>query len=156
MPVADRYRFIGPPTNPRMADHVDEDLVQRTRALLEPGEIELNGVVIHTSLSGEEEPALHQLTLDAGTRIADHHPDTDPGDTYVHSGNDDPEFGVNQHQGLTLDGEEFVWECQQLLREGRYAVVIYYEAVVDQEGVVAALKELDDVEHVVGVRGDGE
>jgi hypothetical protein len=101
-----------------MSEYVDEDLVRRTRALLEPGNIELNGVVVHTTLSGEEEPALHQLTLDTGNRIAAHHPDTAPEDTYVYSGNDDPEFGVNQHQGLTLDDEAFVWECQQLLREG--------------------------------------
>jgi hypothetical protein len=137
-----------------MADHVDEDLVRRTESLLEPGEIELNGVVIHTSLSGEEEPALHQLTLDAGDRIAEHHPDIGPGDTYVYSGNDDPDFGVNQHQGLTVEEESFVWECQQLLREGRYAVVIYYEAVVDQGAAVAALEELDAVDRVIGVRGD--
>jgi hypothetical protein len=135
---------------------IDEDLYQRTRALLEPGDIELNGIIVHTDLSGEDEPALHQLTLDAGNRIAEHHPDIVPEDTYVYSGNDDPEFGVNQHQGLTLDGEEFVWECQQLLREGHYAVVIYYEAVVDQDGVVAAVETLDHVDSVVGVRGDGD
>ncbi|WP_276258377.1 DUF5778 family protein [Haloglomus litoreum] len=135
---------------------IDEDLVRRTRALLEPGEIELNGIVVHTDLSGEEEPALHQVTLETGNVIADHHPDTAPGDTYVYSGNDDPDFGVNQHQGLTLDGEAFVWECQQLLREGHYAVVVYYEAVVDHEAVVEGVEALDHVDRVVGVRGDGD
>jgi hypothetical protein len=139
-----------------MTDHVDEDLVQRTRALLEPGEIQLNGIVVHTDLAGEEEPALHQLTLDAGEVIAANHPDTAPTDTYVHSGNDDPDFGVNQHQGLTLDDEAFVWECQQLLREGNYAVVVYYEAVADHDAIVAGVSDLDHVDRVVGVRGDDD
>jgi len=133
---------------------IDQDLYQRTQALLEPGDIELNGIILHTDLSGEEEPALHQLTLDTGDRIAEHHPDIAPEDTYVYSGNDDSDFGVNQHQGLALDDEEFVWECQQLLRDGHYAVVVYYEAVVDHDAVAAAAEELDHVEHVVGVRGD--
>ncbi|MFB6207580.1 MAG: DUF5778 family protein [Haloglomus sp.] len=135
---------------------VDQDLYQRTRALLEPGDIELNGLIVHTDLSGDEEPALHQLTLDAGNVIAANHPDTAPEDTYVYSGNDDDDFGVNQHQGLTLDDEAFVWECQQLLREGQYAVVVYYESVVDHEPVVAAVEDLDHVDSVVGVRGDGD
>jgi hypothetical protein len=152
--TGDRYLFTGAWPIPGMSEHVDEGLVRRTRALLEPGDIELNGVVVHTTLSGEEEPGLHQLTLDTGNRIAAHHPDTAPEDTYVYSGNDDPEFGVNQHQGLTLDDEAFVWECQQLLREGSYAVVTYYEAVVDHDALLSDLEELDDVDRVVGVRGD--
>ena len=136
-----------------MSDAVDEDLYRRTEALLEPGDIRLNGVIVRTDLTGEEEPTLHQATLDIGNLIAEA-AGVDPADTYVYSGNDDPEFGVNQHQGLTLDDEAFVWECQQLLREGAYAVVVYYEAVVDHEGLLADLEELDDVEHAVGVRGD--
>jgi hypothetical protein len=136
-----------------MADIVDEDLYRRTEALLEPGEIELNGVILHTALAGDEEPALHQLTLDAGDLVAEHHPDIDPAETYVYSGNDDPDFGVNQHQGLALEGDEFVWECQQLLREGHYAVVLYYEAVVDQAALVDAMMTLDGVDSVVGVEG---
>ncbi|QLH83912.1 DUF5778 family protein [Halosimplex pelagicum] len=122
------------------ADAVDTDLYQRAQALLEPGEIELLGVIVHTDLSGDQEPTLHEATLEIGNHIAEH-AGIEPTDTYVYSGNDDGEFGVNQHQGLTLDGDEFIWECQQLLREGTFDVVFYYEADIDQEGLVEALRE---------------
>ncbi|MEF8842551.1 MAG: DUF5778 family protein [Haloarculaceae archaeon] len=122
-----------------MADAIDEDLYRRALALLEPGEIELVGVIVHTELDTSAEPKLHQLTLEAGDVIAEG-AGVDPTDTYVHSGNDDPDFGLNQHQGLTLDGDEFVWECQQLLREGTYDVVFYYEASADQEEIVGRLR----------------
>jgi hypothetical protein len=134
-----------------MSDAIDDDLYERTKALLEPGEIRLNGVIVHTELTGEEEPTLHQLTLDVGNVIADN-AGIEPTDTYVHSGNDDPDFGVNQHQGLTLDGDEFVWECQQLMRDGTYDVVFYYEADADQDGIVADLEA--DGHNVTGVRGE--
>jgi len=120
--------------------HRDPDLYQRAEALLEPGEIELAGMIVHTDLSGDDEPELHQTTLEVGNHIAEY-AGHDPGDTYVYSGNDDSDFGVNQHQGLTLDGDDFVWECQQLLREGSFAVVFYYEADIDQEGLLAAVRE---------------
>jgi len=122
-----------------MADAIDDDLYRRTQALLEPGDIELVGVILHTDLGTDAEPKLHQLTLDVGDAIAER-AGVDPTDTYVHSGNDDPDFGMNQHQGLTLDGDEFVWECQQLLRDGTYDVVFYYEASADQEGIVETLR----------------
>jgi len=122
-----------------MADPIDDDLYRRTQALLEPGDIELVGVILHTDLGTDAEPKLHQLTLDVGDAIAER-AGVDPTDTYVHSGNDDPDFGLNQHQGLTLDGDEFVWECQQLLRDGTYDVVFYYEASADQEGIVETLR----------------
>jgi len=122
------------------ADTVDSDLYQRAQALLEPGEIELLGLVVHTDITGDEEPLLHEATLEVGNDIADH-AGIEPTDTYVYSGNDDAEFGVNQHQGLTLDGDEFVWECQQLLREGTFDVVFYYEADIDQEGLLNSVDE---------------
>ena len=122
------------------ADTVDSDLYQRAQALLEPGEIELLGLVVHTEITGDEEPTLHEATLEIGNHIADH-AGIEPTDTYVYSGNDDAEFGVNQHQGLTLDGDEFVWECQQLLREGTFEIVFYYEADVDQEGLLDSVGE---------------
>ena len=122
------------------ADTVDSDLYQRAQALLEPGEIELLGLVVHTEITGDEEPTLHEATLEVGNHIADH-AGIEPTDTYVYSGNDDAEFGVNQHQGLTLDGDEFVWECQQLLREGTFDVVFYYEADIDQEGLLNSVDE---------------
>lgn len=114
-------------------DTLDADLFKRTKALLEPGEIELNGVIIHTDLENDQEARIHQATLDIGRIIAEH---ADVGETYVHSGNDDPEFGLNQHQGLTIANDEFVWECQQLLRNGTFDVVFYYESDADQEAIV--------------------
>ncbi|UPM43288.1 DUF5778 family protein [Halocatena salina] len=132
-----------------MDNVLEEDLIERTKALLEPGEIELNGLIVHTELESDQESRLHQLTLDVGEQIANH---ADAGETYVYSGNDDPEFGLNQHQGLTLADDAFVWECQQLLRDGTFDVVFYYEATVDQSAL------LDDVEsedvRVTSVEGD--
>ncbi|MFC7167578.1 DUF5778 family protein [Halospeciosus flavus] len=134
-----------------MAETVDADLHQRAAELLAPGDIELHGAVLHTDLDSDRESEMHQLTLDADEVIADF---AEKGDTYIYSGNDDERFGVNQHQGLTLDGDEFVWECQQLLREGTYDVVIYWEATDDHAAVVDALDdELDAT--VVGVTEDG-
>ena len=123
-----------------MSDAVDEDLYRRTEALLEPGDIRLNGVIVRTDLTGEEEPTLHRVTLDIGNLIAEA-AGVDPADTYVYSGNDDPEFGVNQHQGLTVEADEFVWECQQLLRDRTYVVVFYYEADADQSGILTDLED---------------
>ncbi|MEF8806567.1 DUF5778 family protein [Natronomonas sp.] len=134
-----------------MSDAIDEDLYERTRALLEPGEIQLNGVIVRTDLTSDEEPTLHQATLDVGNVIAEAS-GIDPKDTYVYSGNDDERFGVNQHQGLTLDDEEFVWECQQLARDGTYDVVFYYEADADQEAIVEGVEELGF--DATGVRGE--
>jgi hypothetical protein len=133
-----------------MSGAIDEDLYERTRALLEPGEIELNGVVVHTDLGGDEEPTLHQATLDVGGVIAEA-AGIDPDETFVYSGNDDEEFGINQHQGLTLEEEAFVWECQQLMREGSYDVVFYYEADADQAAIVEGVEALGfDVTSVPG------
>ena len=134
-----------------MSDVTDRDLYQRAKALLEPGDIELNGLIVHTDLTGEEEPTLHQLTLDVGETITEH-AGLDPADTYVYSGNDDSEFGLNQHQGLTLEEEEFVWECQQLMREQHYEVVFYYEASADQDGIISDLD--DDGRDVTSVPGE--
>ncbi|MBV0924703.1 hypothetical protein KTS45_10885 [Halomicroarcula limicola] len=133
------------------ADALDDDLYRRTKQLLEPGEIQLNGAVVHTEYDGDDEIEMMQATIDVGDAIAEGY-GMDPEDTFVYSGSDDPEFASNQHQGLTLDGEEFVWECQQLLREGSFDLVFYYEASADHEAI------LDDIEErgfdVTGVRGD--
>ncbi|MDX1745521.1 MAG: DUF5778 family protein, partial [Halobacteriales archaeon] len=40
-----------------------------------------------------------------------------------------------------LDGDAFVWECQQLLRDGTYDIVFYYEATADQEAILEDLRE---------------
>ncbi|MDG5776440.1 DUF5778 family protein [Haloarculaceae archaeon H-GB2-1] len=117
---------------------IDNDLYQRTQRLLEPGDIELVGAIVHTDYDSGQEAELHQATLEVGDVIADYAVGED---TYVYSGNDDPDFGVNQHQGRTLDGDEFVWECQQLLREETFDVVFYYEADVDQDSLIEDVRD---------------
>ncbi|MFC7046771.1 DUF5778 family protein [Halobacteriaceae archaeon GCM10025711] len=133
-----------------MDEAATEDLYERAAALLEPGDIHLHGAVIHTDLGSDEESMLHQATLDAGDVIAEHSVGED---WYVYSGNDDERFGVNQHQGLTIEGDEFVWECQQLLRGDTFDVVFYWEATDDITDVLDALRE--DGFEVVGVTEDG-
>jgi hypothetical protein len=120
-----------------MSDAVDEDLRRRTEALLEPGEIDLLGAIVHTDIPGSDDLAMNDVTLEAGELIADH---AGVEEWYVHSGNDDPEFSSNQHQGRTMDGE-FVWECQQLLRDGSFDLVFYYEADLDQGALLDAIRE---------------
>jgi len=139
---------------------VDRELYRRARALLEPGEIALNGIIVHTDLGTDREPELHEATVRVGDVIAGR---AERGDTYVYSGNDDPEFGLNQHQGLTVDDDAFVWECQQLLREETYDVVFYYEAELPQEAIVEDVEALgfEVTSLLVGsdrdeVSGDGE
>jgi hypothetical protein len=133
-----------------MGDALDEDLYRRTKQLLEPGEIELNGAVVHTDFGGDEEVEMHQATVDVGEVIAEH-AGHEPADTFVYSGTDDTDFASNQHQGLTLDDEAFVWECQQLLREGSFDVVFYYEASADHEAILDDVRDLGF--EVTGVEG---
>ncbi|WP_435062504.1 DUF5778 family protein [Halobaculum sp. EA56] len=131
-----------------MSDTLDRDLYERTKALLEPGDIDLLGMVVHTALDGQQDLEMHELTVDLNEVIADH---AGAGETFIYAGNDDPDFSSNQFQGLTLDGEEFVWECQQLLREGSFDLVFYYEAGVDQEALAADVTALDNVDDVTVV-----
>jgi len=130
-----------------MADAVDEDLRRRTEALLEPGEIDLNGAIVHTDIPGEDDLAMTDATLEVGELIAEH---AGVEEWYVHSGNDDPEFSSNQHQGRAMD-DSFVWECQQLLRGGTFDIVFYYEATVGQNALLDAIREAGY--RVTGVRG---
>ncbi|RQH03380.1 DUF5778 family protein [Natrarchaeobius oligotrophus] len=132
------------------ASPIDEDLYRRTKALLEPGEIELNAAIVHTDYDGSEDVQMMQATIDVGDIVAEH-AGYDPKDCYVYSGNDDPDFSSNQHQGLTLEDESFVWECQQLLREGSFDVVVYYEASADHEAILEDVRELGY--EVTGVEG---
>lgn len=133
-----------------MSQPVDQELYRRAATLLEPGEIELHGAVVHTSYSGDEESLVHRATVEIGDVIADA---VGASETYVYSGTDDPEFGLNQHQGRTLDEDAFVWECQQLRREGRYDIVFYWEATDDHAAVV---DEIGDAGYeVMGVTADG-
>jgi hypothetical protein len=133
-----------------MEDVLDEDLYNRTKQLLEPGEIELNGAVVHTDFGGDKETEMHQATVDVGEIIAEH-AGHDPMDTFVYSGTDDTDFASNQHQGLTLSDESFVWECQQLLREGSFDLVFYYEASANHEAILEDVRDLGF--DVTGVEG---
>jgi hypothetical protein len=136
-----------------MSDVIDAELRRRTWELLQPGDIELDGLVVHTDLDGSDETRMHQLTVEVGDAIAEH-AGLEPTDTFVYSGTDDAEFASNQHQGRTLDGEEFVWECQQLLRDGSFDVVFYFEADADTEGILAAVER--DGYDATAVRGDAD
>lgn len=130
--------------------NVDEDLYRRTEQLLEPGEIDLAGAIVHTNLESDEDIEMYQVTVDIGEIIADG-AGYDPADTYVYSGSDDTDFASNQHQGLTLDDERFVWECQQLLRNGTFDIVFYYEISADQEAILEGIRERGF--EVTGVEG---
>lgn len=131
-----------------MADAVDDDLYKRTVALLEPGEIDLVGCIVHTDLSGREDLEMHELTVELNDVVAAH---TGVGESYIYAGNDDPQFASNQFQGRRLDDDGFVWECQQLIRDGTFDLVFYYEATADQDALVAAAEELDHVDRVTPV-----
>ena len=124
------------------AEVPDPELYRQTQALLEPGEIDLAGAIVHTTLGVDEEPAMTELTVDVGYTLAELLTDEE---IYVYSGNDDPEFGANQHQGLTLDEETFVWECQQLFRDGSYDIIFYFETGVAAETVVESIEATHDV-----------
>ena len=119
-------------------DTTTHDLVQRVRALLAPGEIDLAGVIIHTPYGSDEEIEMFEATLAVGELIA---AEAGVEDWYVYSGNDNAEFSSNQHQGLRLADDEFVWECQLLLRENTFDIVMYYEATMEQEALVAAIED---------------
>lgn len=118
---------------------VDRDLYRRTKALLEPGEIELIGCIVHTDLGGDEDLEMQDLVVDVNDVIA---ANADAGETYIYAGNDDTDFSSNQYQGLTVDDDEFVWESQHLLRDGTFDLVFYYEASADQDGIVEGIEAL--------------
>lgn len=136
---------------PAMSEALDAELHRRTWELLQPGEIELDGLVLHTGFDGSQEPEMHQATVEVGDLIAAHGGYV-PADTFVYSGTDDPEFASNQHQGRTLDDESFVWECQQLLREGAFDVVFYFEQTDALDELVSAVREAGY--DATGVPGD--
>ncbi len=120
-----------------MSDVLDDDLYTRTKALLEPGDIDLVGVIVHSDLASDEDLEMHELTVDINEIIASH---ANKGETYIYAGNDDSAFASNQFHGRTLDDDAFVWECQQLLRDGTFHLVFYYEATADHEAIIADLE----------------
>ena len=122
-----------------MTDALDNDLYERTKALLEPGDIELEGVIVHTDLGSQDDLEMHELTVELNDVIAEH---AGKGETYIYAGNDDTDFASNQFQGRTLEDEEFVWECQQLLRQGTFDIVFYFEATADTEAIAADVEAL--------------
>ena len=136
-----------------MDNAVEEDLYQRTWTLLQPGEIELDGLIVHTDFDNSAEPEMHQATIEIGELI-DEHAGHNPKDTFVYSGTNDSDFSSNQHQGLTLEDESFVWECQQLLRDGSFDIVFYYEAETDSEGLLEDVREAGYEGTIV--RGDAD
>ncbi|MFB6196526.1 MAG: DUF5778 family protein, partial [Haloplanus sp.] len=71
------------------SDVLDDDLYRRTKALLEPGDIDLAGVIVHTDLTGQEDLEMQELTVDLNEVIAAH---AGKGETYIYAGNDDPDF----------------------------------------------------------------
>ena len=132
----------------------DEDLYRRTKALLEPGDVALNGVIVHTDLSGDDDLEMTETAVEIGDLIA-RNAGLDPSDHYVYSGTDDPEFASNQHQGRTLDDDEFVWESQHLLREGTFDLVFYYEATADHDAICREI-EAEFGYDVTGVEGEDD
>ncbi len=136
-----------------MEDTLEANLEQRTWELLQPGDIELDGLIVSTEFENEQEPEMHQQTVEIGECIAEH-AGYEPRDTFVYSGTDDSEFASNQHQGLTLDGEEFVWECQQLFRDGSFDIVFYFESSIDTEAFLSTVRE--NGYDVTYIRGDVE
>ncbi|PSQ58365.1 hypothetical protein BRD18_05845 [Halobacteriales archaeon SW_7_71_33] len=102
-----------------MTEAVDDSLRRRTWRLLQPGDVALNGLVVHTEIESQDDIATS-----------------------------------NQHQGRRIDDDEFVWECQQLLRGGTYDVVFYYRAAADHGAVLAEAREAGY--EVTGVRGDAD
>lgn len=121
-----------------MTDPATASLVREVRAFLEPGDIELAGMIIRTPYGTDEEIDLHRATLEIGEQVAEA---AGVEDWYVYSGNDDPRFSSNQHQGLRVADDGFVWECQHLLRDGTFLIVIYYEANVDQAALLASVED---------------
>jgi len=122
-----------------MSETLDSDLYQRTLALLEPGEIDLVGLIVHTELTSDQDLEMHELTVDLNDIIAEH---AGKGETYIYAGNDTTDFSSNQFQGLSVDDEQFVWECQQLLRDGTFDLVFYYESTADHKAIVEAVENL--------------
>jgi hypothetical protein len=81
---------------------------------------------------------MHELTVELNEVIADH---AGKGEAYIYAGNDDPDFSSNQFQGRAVEDDAFVWECQQLLRDGTFDIVFYYEAALDQDALVDAIRD---------------
>lgn len=122
-----------------MDEVTDPDLYRRTQRLLVPGDIDLQGVIVHTDLDSNADIEMMNATITVGNAIASA-AGLAPANVYVYSGNDDPEFASNQHQGLRMSDDSFVWECQQLLRQGSFDLVFYFESDIDPEPAIASIE----------------
>ncbi|MFB6094124.1 MAG: DUF5778 family protein [Halanaeroarchaeum sp.] len=121
-----------------MTDEADASLYREAMDLLEPGDVSLHGAVVHTDLPQSDEPAMNEATRRIGEAIA---ASVAGEPTYVYAGEDDPRFAAGQFQGRRLADDEFVWECQQLLRDGRFDLVFYWKATDDHAAVVDAIED---------------
>ena len=133
-----------------MSEPGDVELYHQAVSLLGPGDEELVGVVVHTDFDRTEEPQMSELMLSIGEEIAQRVQD---GEMYVYAGEDDDRFGAGQFHGLRLGDDEFIWECQQLLREGTFDLVFYWERAGAHDAVVEAAGEHAD--SVVPITEDG-
>ncbi len=133
-----------------MPEQADVELYEQAVSLLEPGETPLVGVVVHTDIPQPEEQRMNKLMKTVGDHIASVLTDEE---TYIYSGDDDDRFAAAQFHGRRLSDDGFVWECQQLLRDGTFDLVFYWEAADNHDAVLEALADLDN--QVVPVTEDG-
>ena len=133
-----------------MAEAGDHELYQQAVSLLGPGESELVGIVVHTDYERSEEPAMNELMLSIGERIAEQLQDDE---MYVYAGEDDERFGAGQFHGRRLGDDAVIWECQQLLREETFDLVFYWERTGEQDAIVSAVDGLGET--VVPITEDG-
>jgi hypothetical protein len=126
----------------------DDPLYDELLAFLEPGAIELVGIIVETTLDRSEDLEMHELTVQLNDLIATH---SGKGEAYIYAGNDSSEFASNQFQGRQLVDDAFVWECQHLVRDGHFTLVFYYEADADQAAIVDAVAALPIVATVTPV-----
>ncbi|MDR5655768.1 DUF5778 family protein [Halodesulfurarchaeum sp. HSR-GB] len=133
-----------------MSEQGDVELYQQAVSLLQPGEAELVGIVVHTDFDRTEEPAMNELMLEVGERIAEAIQDDE---MYVYAGDDDHRFGAGQFHGRRLGDDEFIWECQQLLRADTFDLVFYWERAGAHDAVVDTVTEVTD--SVVPITEDG-
>ncbi|MFB6110217.1 MAG: DUF5778 family protein [Halodesulfurarchaeum sp.] len=133
-----------------MSEPGDVELYNQAVSLLRPGEAELVGIVVHTGFDRTEEPEMSELMLAIGEEIATH---VRGEEMYVYAGEADDRFGAGQFHGLGLEDDAFIWECQQLLREGTFDLVFYWERAGAQDAVVEAATAHADA--VVPITEDG-
>lgn len=141
-----RFAHVGPTRS--MGAPADDTLYAELLAFLEPGAIELIGIIIETTLERSEDLEVHELTVQLNDLIAAH---SGKGESYIYAGNDSTAFASNQFQGRRLEDDAFVWECQHLVRQGRFTLVFYYEAEAAQAAIVDAVRGLPAVSTVTPV-----